>query len=577
VKYISFFSGVAPQTRAWKELGLECVAFSEIEPFPCAVLKHHFPEIPNRGDIAKVDWSEYCGKVDLVVGGPPCQAFSVAGLRKSLDDHRGNLSLEYARAIDAIDPRYVLTENVPGWLSTGDNAFGCFLGAIVGADSALVPARGQRWTDAGVVAGPKRTAAWRILDAQFFKLAQRRRRVFVLAVRGSGNWSVADALFPVSESLSGNPSPSREKGKRVTRGVEIGPSGGSFTDLSPTLDSRAKDGFIRNQLGVGAVEFAIGLNEEQNAVVDGFGCLKSRERGGGFEGVVGVPDLARCLSTKNERIDWETETFVPVAFSAKDHGADASQDVSPTLRAGGFDKSHANSGNWMAVAVQLNGDRDNPGVSISDEVAFTLPANPMSDRAQAVAIRTANTNANGHGIAEECAHTLDGAQGQAIAFHSRQDPIDLTECSLPIEAKGGQAVAFGFSAGQSAEAGSLGYQEEQSPTLRGAASGTNQVPAIAFAENQRHELRTSEIAPQLSCAGGKPGSGYPATLQGMAVRRLTPRECERLQGFEDDYTLVPWRGKMAPDGPRYKAIGNSWAVPVLNWLAKRIMEVSGCA
>jgi DNA (cytosine-5)-methyltransferase 1 len=408
LRYGSVCSGVAPQTRAWKELGLECAWFSEIEPFPSAVLKHHFPEIPNLGDFTQIGTEH--GPIDLLVGGTPCQSFSVAGKRAGLDDARGNLTIEFVRLAQRLRPRWLAWENVPGVLSIdGGRTFGTFLGML-----------GQLGYG----------FAYRILDAQHFGVPQRRRRLFVVGCLG--NWRAAAAVLFERESLSGNPAPSREKGKGTT--WSTAPSlTASGRRVERTGESRGQDPVI-----------AIGLDEEQNAVVDGFGCLKSREKGGGFEGVVahslrgegfdasedgtgrGIPLVARCLSTKNERIDWETETFVPVAFSAKDHGADATDNCSPTLRAGGFDKSHANSGNWMAVAV-----------------------------------RTANTNAN----------------------------------------------------------------------------------------------------------------GFTAIKQGMAVRRLLPVECEALQGFERNYTLIPWRGKTAPDGPRYKSIGNSWAVPVLTWLAKRILAV----
>jgi DNA (cytosine-5)-methyltransferase 1 len=139
VKYLSFFSGIEAASVAFGPLGWEAVAFAEIEAFPSAVLAHRFPKVPNLGDMTKVDWSKYRGKVDLVCGGPPCQAFSIAGLRESMNDARGNISLAYVRAIHAVQPRWCLTENVPGWLSTKDNAFGCFLAGLVGADAPLLP------------------------------------------------------------------------------------------------------------------------------------------------------------------------------------------------------------------------------------------------------------------------------------------------------------------------------------------------------------------------------------------------------------------------------------------------------
>lgn len=206
----SVCSGIEAASVAWLPLGWTCAFVAEVDPFCSTLLKRYYPEVPNLGDITKIDWSAWAGKLDVLVGGTPCQAFSVAGLRRSLDDERGNLSLEFVRAAYIIRPRYVVWENVPGVLNTHDNAFGCFLGALAGADSALIPARGQRWTDFGVVNGPTRRIAWRILDAQWFGLAQRRERVFVVASSGDGAHPVEILLE--REGVQRNFAPSREAG-----------------------------------------------------------------------------------------------------------------------------------------------------------------------------------------------------------------------------------------------------------------------------------------------------------------------------------------------------------------------------
>lgn len=180
MKYISVCSGIEAATVAWHPLGWEPVAFAEIEPFPAAVLQHHWPHVPNLGDMTKIDGRQYRGDVDILVGGTPCQAFSIAGLRQGLSDARGNLTLTFVELADAIQPSFILWENVPGVLSSKDNAFGCLLAGLAGENEALLPS-GKRWTDAGCVYGPTRTVAWRTLDAQYFGVAQRRRRVFVVA------------------------------------------------------------------------------------------------------------------------------------------------------------------------------------------------------------------------------------------------------------------------------------------------------------------------------------------------------------------------------------------------------------
>lgn len=247
MKFLSVCSGIDAASVAWKPLGWQALAFSEIEPFPRAVLQHHYPEVPLHGDFTKLRDEQFIVDADLLVGGTPCQSFSIAGLRKSLSDDRGNLSLEFVRLANAIDDLrcaagrkecFVLWENVPGVLSTKDNAFGSFLGGLVGSESPIVP--DGRWSNAGVVAGPRRIAAWRVLDAQYFGVAQRRRRVFVLAHGHSRGWACADALLSVTDSLSGHPAPRREKGKGFA--AELAPSlTASGRGVERTGESRGQD------------------------------------------------------------------------------------------------------------------------------------------------------------------------------------------------------------------------------------------------------------------------------------------------------------------------------------------------
>ena len=204
LRYGSVCSGIEAVSVAWQGMGFEPAWFSEIEPFPCAVLAHHYPSVPNYGDMTTLPERIFSGEIeapDILVGGTPCQAFSVAGLRNSLNDERGNLTLVFVRILNAINTirrRYglpdavVLWENVPGVLSTRDNAFGCFLAALLGESKELVPTRG-RWTGAGIVRSDECEIAWRILDAQYFGVPQRRRRVFLVA--GDRNRRVAEILF----------------------------------------------------------------------------------------------------------------------------------------------------------------------------------------------------------------------------------------------------------------------------------------------------------------------------------------------------------------------------------------------
>jgi DNA (cytosine-5)-methyltransferase 1 len=227
VNYLSLFSGIEAATVAWHPLGWRPVGFSEIDKFPCAVLEHHYPDVRNYGDVTKhKEWAIEKGTVGLIVGGSPCQSFSVAGLRKGLDDPRGNLTLVFLAVVARFTPRWVVWENVPGVLSDKDNAFGQFLSGL---------------SELGY------SCAYRILDSEYFGVPQRRRRVFVVGYLG--NWRPLVAVLFEPESLQGDITPSREQGQSVAGGFEIGPSGGRRCDVTPTLDARCKDGPIRNQVG----------------------------------------------------------------------------------------------------------------------------------------------------------------------------------------------------------------------------------------------------------------------------------------------------------------------------------------
>ena len=228
MRYGSLCSGIEAASVAWEPLGWQPAWFAEIEPFPSAVLAHHWPHVPNHGDMTLLVGKILSGAVeapDILVGGTPCQAFSVAGLRGSLDDERGNLTLVLIRILDAIDfirqragkpPCILVWENVPGVLNTKDNAFGCFLGGLAGESLPLEPA-GKKWTNAGAVFGPAREIAWRILDAQYFGVPQRRRRIF--AVASAGSLRPAEILFE-RQRQAGHPAAGAEAGEDTAAFIE---------------------------------------------------------------------------------------------------------------------------------------------------------------------------------------------------------------------------------------------------------------------------------------------------------------------------------------------------------------------
>jgi site-specific DNA-cytosine methylase len=209
MKYLTVCSGIEAVSLAWEPLDFVPVAFSEISDFPKAVLAHHWPHVPNLGDMTSIDGSQWEGKVDILWGSTPCQAFSISGKRNGVADPRGALTLSFVNLADSINPPYLVWENVKGVLSDKDNAFGCFLGGLAGEDVPLVPA-GGKWAHAGYVSGPKRTIAWRLFDAKYSGVPQRRERIFVVACPTGG----ADPREILFEKRTGNENP---KGSRLSR------------------------------------------------------------------------------------------------------------------------------------------------------------------------------------------------------------------------------------------------------------------------------------------------------------------------------------------------------------------------
>ena len=360
VKYLSVCSGIEAATVAWHHMGWQPVAFSDIEKFPSAVLAHHYPDVPNLGDMTQFEeWN--LEPIDLLVGGTPCQSFSVAGLRKGLADPRGNLMLTFLAIAQRQRPRWIVWENVPGVLSSNHGRdFGTFLQAL--------GELGYGW-------------AYRVLDAQWFGVAQRRRRVFVVGYLG--DWRHPAKVLFESESVRRNPAPSREKG----------------------------------------------------------------------QGVAG--STVQCF------------------------------------------------------------DRQSSGEYGTNPVASTVSARDFKSAADLVT----------------------------------------------------QPVAFDWQSGGDAR----GLDPKETAMLQ-----RNQVPAVAqpMATDLYNGAIDGEATHSLRVGNGNAMGGVPSVMSAMQVRRLTPVECERLQGFPDGYTNIPWRKKPeSPDGPRYKALGNSMAVPVMRWIGERINKV----
>jgi DNA (cytosine-5)-methyltransferase 1 len=426
VRFLSVCSGIEAASVAWRPLGWHAAAFAEIEKFPAAVLRHHYPDVENRGDMTRFpEWPD--AAIDVLVGGTPCQSFSVAGLRKGLADPRGNLALTYLAVLDRYRPRWMVWENVPGALSVDD---GRALGAFLGGLSEL----GYGW-------------AYRSLDAQYFRLAQRRRRVFV--VGHLGDWRRAAAVLFERASLSGHPAPRREEGEKPAPCLGAGPVSGG---RKYGTDADSADSLIPS-----------------------------------------TGDISHCLNAGGMgRIDYESETLIAHA-----------------LRADGFDASEDGTGRGTPLVAETLRQHPRPGSNSVGQIVATCYDDPRRFDARGI-----------HG---------GGDHGDL------HPPLSTVNCQQFVGLSAHQpAIAFaGQAGGDRTSSGALA--EELSPTL--------------------HKSQIMDV------------------MHRMQVRRLTPRECERLQGFPDDYTLIPYNGKPAKDGPRYKALGNSMAVPCMSWIGRRIQMV----
>lgn len=480
IEFGSVCSGIEAASVAWHPLGWRAAWLAEIEPFPAAALAHHYPTVPNLGDMTTIARRVLIGEVsapDVLAGGTPCQAFSVAGLRNSLDDARGNLTLKFVELANAIDlsrsragkPACVVKwENVPGVLNTKDNAFGCFLAGLAGEDDPLQPP-GGKWSNAGCVYGPTRAVAWRTLDAQYFGVAQRRRRVFVVSSARPG-FDPAQVLFEW-DGMRRDSAPSRETGE----------------EAAGTLASRTGAGGFP-----GTDEACSGYLQPVTATLDA--------SDGRLQGASGQ-DSNHGHSTL-------------VVHGTQD--PDTLRDMAHTL---GRNQGQENA----VLSVALRGREGGATAELGDEIAGCLRASSGGGDKPHVLVPVAHVDV----MPTMRAGTPNGGSGHGARSGDSKD-----EYVVPVF-----------------------YDTAYTTKLHN--TGSNNAGKI-------FEERT----PCLDAC-----SPAPALLTASQVRRLTPVECERLQGFPDGYTAIPWRGKPAnqcPDGPRDKALGNSWAVPVARWIGRRI-------
>lgn len=546
MKYVSIFSGIEAATVAWHPLGWEPLAFSEIDPFPSTVLQHHYPDIPNLGDITKIDWSPYVGAADIVVGGSPCQSFSVAGKREGLAGASG-LMFEYIRAVRELRPRWFVWENVPGaFTSERGEAYRQLLSEMDALGYGL---------------------AWRVLDAQFFGVAQRRERVFL--VGSLGTMRCAEVLFE-RESLSWNHQSSRQKRQALieeaqervgeadhdsdclnpgeTQSRRVYPASGVY----PTLSTREKSG--QNQESV-FTQFGD----------DVAGTLTSRY------------DSSPCVDRgANVVVDERDKVFLCQTAQTGSNGKLVKQDdVMNTL-----DRT-----NSTAVAALDFNPTDARLRYANDDVSQTLTARARTGGNQVPLVQVQplvfNPNAGimekggGFALSEDVTPTLKTDHNPAVAFASNQrDEVRELEVAGALAAQPGikQQTYICRADGQANAMTSV----DMAPTLTSHAK--KDPPLIYPAEDSIGEdaLIQRDMSATLSTHNTQTLITGGREKRSLTVRRLTPRECERLQGFPDDYTDIPYRNKEhAPDGPRYRALGNSMAVPVMRWIGERIRMVEG--
>lgn len=524
MKYVSIFSGIEAATVAWHPLGWEPLAFSEIDPFPSTVLQHHYPDIPNLGDITKIDWSPYVGAADIVVGGSPCQSFSVAGKREGLAGASG-LMFEYIRAVRELRPRWFVWENVPGaFTSERGEAYRQLLSEMDALGYGL---------------------AWRVLDAQFFGVAQRRERVFL--VGSLGTMRCAEVLFE-RESLSWDHQSSRQKRQALTEEAQerVGTADHDSGCLNPG-ETQSRRGYPAS-----GVYPTLSTRENSGQSQESVFLCQTAQTGSNGK-LVKQDDVMNTLDRTN------STAVAALDFNPTDARLRyAHDDVSQTLTA------RAGTGGNQVPLVQVQPIVFNPNAGINEQ-------------------------GGGFAVSEDVTPTLKTDHNPAVAFASNQrDEVRELEVAGALAAQPGikQQTYICRADGQT----NAMEGENLAPTLT---SHAKKDPPLIYPVDESEEMKPVT----LQIRGGKPGGGKGALIQhdmsvtlsthntrtlitgdneerDLTVRRLTPRECERLQGFPDDYTDIPYRNKEhAPDGPRYKALGNSMAVPVMRWIGERIHMV----
>ncbi len=488
MRYLSLFSGIEAATQAWQPLGWECVAVSEIEPFPCAVLEHHYPHVPNLGDVTKITEQQIkdLGQIDLIVFGSPCQNLSVAGNRKGFDGEQSSLFyaatevIKYAKR--HCKTRFALWENVPGAFSSNKGAdFTEVVKHMAGLDELNTPTNG--WGKEGAAVGSNGLLEWSVLDAQWFGLAQRRKRVF--AIVDFGEWASRPPILLERESLRGDSAPSREARQDFTADVRASTEGKSWY----SVDTQQPPARLAHEI---APCLAASMYKEPPSVMQ----LPSEP----YQQVVGALCARDCKGVGNQYVA-EGKLVVEKAVYSFD-----------SLASNSMKSKNPHSGcRQVELAKCLDTSNGCPSKNQGGLAVVAIAGNIIG--------RAPKNGGNHNGFDESGAcYTLTTNDRHAVAYEG---------CLTPNQSQNNRVYGSGG----------------VSPSLQTGTTSGNITPIFSMPPS--------------------------------VVRRLTPIECERLQGFPDNWTKIPYRNKSAddcPNGVRYKALGNSMAVNVMAWIGRSIND-----
>lgn len=594
MRYLSVCSGIEAATVAWHQLGWSPVAFSQFDPehsyksgpdFPSLVLAHHYPNVPNLGDMTRFkEWPD--ATIDLLVGGTPCQSFSVAGLRKGLADPRGNLALTYLAIADRFKPRWIVWENVPGVLSSnGGRDFSSFIGGLAEL--------GYGW-------------AYRILDAQYFGVPQRRRRVFVVGY--FGDWRRAAAVLFERQSLRGDSPPRRETGKGITASPEGiagnvsskwskgtgGPAGDEHYNLI-THALRA-EGFDASEDGSGRgtplvpvafhgsqdpcvsgdVTHPVGRNQGQETCV----AFDLRGREGGA-----MPEGAHDTANIRAASGGSSRSYI---------ASSAVRRLTPREceRLQGFPSIREK------VTMEVCLDRQNRCVSVALScLRWQSDASPADAKRFPPFASVAESSSSIHQVGKEplaavTVHTSSVDQLLKIRSHGKliwsansaersseyHPPMQVENIAAEL-AQAGRELALEIRTGKAESLQSIRLSTQAKSGGRNAPMcGAESVESVRCAETDaKPEIFTTStlgsFAPTSDSKAATSLCSVLAAISGCIQSETLPERFSLLLDLETPYTLISVRGKPAADGPRYKALGNSMAVPVMSWIGQRIQMV----